>query len=268
MNLKRKINLISNNNFVSHKTSAMLKEKLELHNFIVSEKYSEDSELNIAIGGDGAFLRSIHRSKFSKIPFVGINTGHLGFFQEILPEEIDKFISQYILEDYIKEEMFLMETTIHTKSSEFTLYSVNEVVIKTESSKVIHLDLFIDDNHLERFSGDGLILSTPSGSTAYSYSAGGAIIYPTLKSIQITPIAPIISKAFRSLPNSLIVPGDLPIKVLPNPKHSRTTILVNDGHEIKYSNIEYFETKMSDKKIYRLNFDKNMYWNNLKEKFL
>ncbi len=268
MQIKRKINLISNNNFISQKTASILKEKLEYHNFIVTEKYTNEAELNIAVGGDGAFLRAIHRNGFPDIPFVGINTGHLGFFQEIRPENIDKFISQYILEDYHVEEMYLMETEVITSDYNFNLLSVNEIVIKAENSKVMHLDLFVDDNHLEKFSGDGLIVSTPSGSTAYSYSAGGAIVYPTLESLQITPIAPIISKAFRSLPNSIIVPGDLNIKILPDKRHSNNTLIVNDGNEIKYHNIDYFNIKMSDKKIKKLNFDKNMYWNNLKEKFL
>lgn len=264
----RKINLISNKNFESRKTSMQLIEKLSQRGFIVSEKYDNNAELNITVGGDGAFLRAVHRNKFPKIPFVGINTGHLGFFQEILPENIDDFINKYIQEDYEVEEISLVESKIVTNKRVYTLTSVNEIVVKGIKSKVIHLDLSIDGNHLEKFSGDGIIISTPVGSTAYNFSSGGAIIYPSLETLQITPLSPISSKAFRSLPNSAIVPGNLTITITPEKRYTNSTLIVNDGVEFKYDDIKYIDFKMSDKKIYKLNFDKNMYWNNLKSKFL
>ena len=86
--------------------------------------------------------------------------------------------------------------------------------------------------------------------------------------MQITPLSPISSKAYRSLPNSAVVPGDLIITLKPEIRYSNSILIVNDGVELKYDNIEYIDLKMSDKKIYKLNFDKNMYWNNLKSKFL
>lgn len=268
MNKKRKINIISNKNFESRKTSAQLKEKLVQRGFIVSQKYDNNAELNITVGGDGAFLRAIHRNKFPNIPFVGINTGHLGFFQEILPNGIDDFINKYIAKDYEVEEISLVEAKITTLKKEYTITGVNEIVVKGMRSKVIHLDLSIDGNHLEKFSGDGIIISTPAGSTAYNFSCGGAIIYPSLNTLQITPLSPISSKAFRSLLNSTVVPGDLVIKITPEKRYTNSTLIVNDGAELKYDNIKHIEFKISEKKIYKLNFDKNMYWNNLKNKFL
>ena len=88
----RIINIISNYNPASQKTSRLLIDKLNSKGFEVSSKYDDNAELNICVGGDGAFLRAVHRHKFTNIPFVGINTGHLGFFQEVLPENIDIFI--------------------------------------------------------------------------------------------------------------------------------------------------------------------------------
>lgn len=263
-----KINLISNKNFESKKTSLQLIEKLEQRGFIVSEKYDNTAELNICVGGDGAFLRAVHKNKFPSIPFVGINTGHLGFFQEILPANMDDFVNSYINEDYSIEEVSLLDAEIHTKKKPYYLTSVNEIVVKSIRSKVIHLDLSIDGNHLEKFSGDGIIISTPVGSTAYNFSCGGAIVYPSLETLQITPLAPISSKAYRSLPNSTIVPGHLVITIEPENRYSNSTLIVNDGVEFRYDNIEFINLKMSNKKIYRLNFDRNMYWNNLKSKFL
>lgn len=264
----RKINIISNRNIESRKTTAKLKELLSQRGFQASEKYDEDAELNICVGGDGSFLKAVHRYKFPKIPFIGINTGNLGFFQEIKTFEIQEFINKYIDGKYTIEEIFLLKTKVCTKEKCYYLKSINEIVVKTIKSKVIHLDLFIDENHLETFSGDALIISTPVGSTAYNYSSHGSIIYPTLKTMQITPLSPINSKAYRSLPNSVVVPGDIKVKIKPRNTYRNSTLVVNDGVEFRYKNIDYIECLMSNKKIYKLNFDKDMYWNNLKDKFL
>lgn len=268
MNKTRQINIISNRNFESRKASANLKEKLSDKGFIVLDTYDPHAELNICVGGDGAFLRAVHRNKFPAIPFVGINTGHLGFFQEISPENMDDFISQYINKDYEVEEIYLISTEIFTKKKTYYLTAVNEIVIKGMQSKVIHLDLSIDGNHLEKFSGDGIIVSSPVGSTAHNFSAGGSIIHPSLKTLQITPLAPISSKAYRSLMRSVVVPGDLVVKIKPEFYYANSTLILNDGMEFKYDNINYINLKISNKKIYKLNFNKDYYWDNLKSKFL
>lgn len=268
LNKQRIINIISNKNYKSKKTSELLSQKLKDKGFYVPSKYNSNAELNICVGGDGAFLRAVHRNRFPKIPFVGINTGHLGFFQEILPENIDEFIYKYIKKDYFTEEIFLVDAEIKTKSKDFFLTAVNEIVIKNLKSKVVHLDILLDGNHLERFSGDGVIISTPVGSTAYNFSSGGSIVHPSLKTLQLTPLSPISSKAFRSLPNSTVVPGDIVISVKPEFRYTNSILLICDGMEFKYTNIQSINLKMAEKILYRLNFDKDMYWNNLKSKFL
>ncbi|HSH34779.1 NAD(+)/NADH kinase [Schnuerera sp.] len=265
---KRIINVISNNNPTSKKTFNLLIKKLKEKNFVVPEKYDSQAELNICIGGDGAFLRTVHKYNFPNVPFVGINTGHLGFFQEILPEHIDEFIDKYINKDYTVEEIYLVKANICTHTNCFELFGLNEIVIKGIQSKVVHLEIFIDGNHLEKFCGDGIIISTPVGSTAYNFSTGGGIIYPSLKTLQITPLSPISSRAYRSLPNSAIIPGDIPITIKPEYRYENSILIVVDGFEIRYDDITEIDFIIPKKTIYKLNFDKNMYWNNLKSKFL
>lgn len=262
------INVISNRNFESRKTKDILIKKLNKNGYQVSETFDKNAEISVCIGGDGAFLRSVHKNKFPTIPFIGINTGHLGFFQEISPDNIDDFIENYKKENYVKEEIFLVEAEIVTAKKSYYLTGVNEIVVKGIRSKVVHLSVEIDGNHLERFSGDAIIVSTPVGSTAYNFSSGGSIIYPTIKSLQITPLSPISSKVFRSLPNSVVVPGDLIITIKPEFRYENSTLLVNDGMEYKYDKIERINLKVSDRKIYKLNFSQDAYWDNLKSKFL
>jgi len=262
------INIISNYNAESKKIAVLLSERLKKAGFYVPEGYNPKAELNVCIGGDGAFLRAIHRNNFPDIPFVGINTGHLGFFQEILPRNIDEFIENYMKTNFTIEEISLVDADICTRDKCFSLTAVNEIVVKGTKSKVVHLDVFIDGNHLEKFSGDGVIVSTPVGSTAYNFSSGGSIIYPTLRTLQLTPLSPISSKAYRSLPNSAVVPGDIIISIKPELRYENSVLVINDGVEFKYSNIEEINLKLSDRSIKKINFDKNMYWNNLKSKFL
>ena len=264
----RIINIISNYDLESKNTRELLISKLENKSFLIPDKFDENAELNICIGGDGAFLRAVHRHEFTPIPFVGINTGHLGFFQEILPKNIDRFIDKYMNNDYVVEKIFLVHAEIYTKNRKFQLYGVNEIVVKGIKSKVIHMEIFIDGNHLERFCGDGMIISTPVGSTAYNFSSGGSIIYPSLNTLQMTPLSPISSKAYRSLPNSAIIPGDLKITIKPEYRYENSILIIVDGVEHKYDNISKIDFTIPDKTISRLNFDKNMYWNNLKSKFL
>ncbi len=268
MQENRIINIISNKNYESRKTAALLSDKLKDRGLLPTETYDKNAELNICIGGDGAFLRAIHRNAFPEIPFVGINTGHLGFFQEISPKDIDIFIERYLNNDYTTENIFLVEAKVCTKTKCFYLIGINEIVIKGVKSKIVHLDVYIDDNHLEKFSGDGLIVSTPAGSTGYNFSVGGSIVYPSLQSLQITPLAPISSSAYRSLPNSAIIPGDSTIVIKPEYRYENSILVVNDGMEFKYDSILSVDLTMSSKSVYKLNFSKDTYWNNLKSKFL
>lgn len=230
--------------------------------------YDENAILNICVGGDGAFLRAVRRYNFPTIPFIGINTGHLGFFQEILPENIDYFIERFKANDYSIEEIALVKATVSTSRRDYTLTGVNEVTVKTADSKVIHINVYIDNNHLQTFSGDGLIVSTPVGSTAYNMSSGGSVIYPTLNTLQLTPLSPINSQAYRSLPNSSVIPGNIPIRLEPTKRYKNSTLIIVDGKEYRYRNVKDITLGISHRNIKRIMLDKNMYWYNLKSKFL
>lgn len=267
-NTNKIINIIHNNDKESILTAKILKEKLLSNDFVVSQNYHSDAMLNICIGGDGAFLRAVHNYNFPDIPFAGINTGHLGFFQEISPENIDLLISRLKSKKYSIKKINLVESSICTKTNCIDLLGVNEFAVKGINSKVIHLNIYINNNHLERFSGDGIIISTPTGSTGYNFSAGGSIIYPTLKTLQITPLAPINSKAYRSLLNSIIVPKTTTIKVKPEYRYENSILIISDGIQYQFDNIVEIHFKLSNSTISRLTLDSNFYWNNLKSKFL
>ncbi|MDO5714194.1 MAG: NAD(+)/NADH kinase [Tissierellia bacterium] len=264
----RYVNIISNSNFESRKVTGKLIKLLKQNGFTPTTDFREDGELTICIGGDGAFIKAVNRTGFSPIPIIGINTGHLGFYQEIRPVNLNDFIKKYLEGNYFTEKLHLVGAEVFTKSRNFILHAINEIVLKSQHSKVIHLNVFVERNHLEKFSGDGILVSTPSGSTGYNFSSGGSIVYPTMEAIQITPLAPITSSAYRSLPNSMVIPGEFITTLVPEKRYTNSSLFVVDGMEYTYRNVKKVNFRIADKKINRIVLDRDNYWNNLKSKFL
>ena len=221
-----KIRLFPNDNKKSKEIEKILKEELEKNNFIISEK---EFELGIAIGGDGSFLRMLKRCNFdSNIYYIGVNTGTLGFLQEIKPEEIKEFVEKLKNCDFKIEEIGIQETKVETEETTSLFYSLNEIVIREKDLNTTIMNIKIDDIELEKFVGDGILVSTSVGSTAYNLSYGGSIVYNTLHTLQITPIAPLNSKVYRNLLNSVVIPENKLITLIPD-KTKRNIIITIDG---------------------------------------
>ena len=264
----KQISIFSNRNQYSQKIKNTLINKLEQRGYRPLLQFHPDSELNICIGGDGAFLKSVHRSSFSEIPFVGINTGHLGFFQEIATDNLDQFLDAYEAGQYHVEKIPLLKAICQTKRSKFTYYALNEFLYKGMLSHMIQFDVFLDKIYVEKFGGDGMMISSSVGSTGHNASLGGAIIHPKIHMLQMTPLAPLSSNTYRSLRNPLIIPKNSIIEFVPEPRYMNSSILVVDGMEKRQRSLEKIQFILSDKCISRLVFDENWYWKNLKDKFL
>ena len=265
---KRVINIAANFDSYTSEIKDRLIEILTDKGFNYYEGFSQEAELNITIGGDGAFLRSVRESNFSQIPFIGVNTGTLGFFPEILPENLEEFITNYIDGKYTVNSINLIESEIITTDGKYKLYAVNDIILKRKDMRTIHLNVSIDSNHLEKISGDGLIVSSPIGSSAYNKSAGGSLVYPSLKTLQITPLSPILSNAYRCLECSVIVPPEFEVDIYPERRDDYNVALLADGEIYEYTEIEHIHFRTSPKTINRLSMGTFNYWNVIKEKFL
>ncbi len=241
---------------------------LKHHGYDYCDGFCKEGVLNITIGGDGAFLRGVRESNFSTVPFVGINTGTLGFFPEISPERLEDFVNDYISGNYNVSSVNLIESEIFSSKKSQKFYAVNDIILKRKDMKTIHMDVYIASNHLEKISGDGLIISSPLGSSAYNKSAGGSLVYPSLKTLQITPLSPIISNAYRCLECSIIVPPEFEISIYPERKEDYYLALLADGTDVEYEELEYVHFRTSKKVIRRLSTGSFNYWNVIKDKFL
>ena len=260
-----RIRLFVNDNLKSKKIADIIKSKLKENNFkIVTKNY----DLAIAIGGDGAFLRMVKETNFdSKCYYIGINTGTLGFAQEISFDEIDTFIKKLTLGELKSEKISIGEIETVTKNNTFKHFTLNEIVIREQELNTARLNVLINEELLENYVGDGLLISTSFGSTAYNLSFGGSIVYDTFHSLQLTPIAPLNSKSYRNLLNSLIVPDNKLISIRPEIV-SKNLLLTIDGDNYKYDDVIRLDISIKDRKINVLRMKDYDMIKKINEKFL
>lgn len=245
----RKINrvkLFVNNNIKSRNAAKKITEVLKKKKF---EIVDEDFDLGIAIGGDGSFLRMVKNSNFDEeCYYVGVNAGTLGFAQDISLSEINKFIDNLSKGKLIYEKIGIQEVEITTNNSITKFFSLNEVVVRDEELNTIGLDVYVEDVLLEKYTGDGLLVATSFGSTAYNLSFGGSVVYNTFDTLQITPIAPLNNKSYHSLINSVIVPSNKVITLIPT-RNKGNLIITIDGDNKFYNSVTKIKTFMDQKSI-------------------
>ena len=169
----------------------------ESHNILDYHKYKTFTELDkdfdflVSIGGDGTILRATMFVKDLGIPIIGINTGRLGFISSVAPDQIDKAVNDVLANNYNINRRTLLTLSSTNNLFKNKNFALNEVaVLKKDTSSMVKIDTFVDDEFLNTYWADGLIISTPTGSTGYSLSCGGPIISPGTNNIIITPIAP------------------------------------------------------------------------------
>lgn len=235
-----RVKLYCKNNDKAKSIETVLKKELVKNNFQI---VNDDCDLAISIGGDGTFLKMVHMEKFNqKIYYSGINAGTLGFIPQIKVDNTSDFIKKISEGDYQKQKMLILKTVVTTSHGVFTFNSLNEMVLRKDDLSVIKCSVFVDDSLLEYFQGDGLLIGTPVGSTAYNMSLSGAIIDNTLNALVLTPIAPIKNSKVKTLTHSLILNGTLKVTiVLPKPHN---LMIVVDGKVSKLEDVEKIENKV------------------------
>lgn len=151
-----------------------------------------EAELLIVLGGDGTLIRAATMVAPMQVPIVGVNTGHLGFLTEIENMDIFEHLEQFLDGKYIIEERLMLTARVERAGQQLLeLTALNDAVVsKGPRARLVHLGLSVGERHVARYPADGVIVATPTGSTAYSLSAGGPIVSPTVDVLLITPICP------------------------------------------------------------------------------
>jgi NAD+ kinase len=186
-------------------------------------------DLIIAVGGDGTMLHAAALTGSGKVPLLGVNRGRLGFLADISPAEMLENLEQILEGNYSRETRLLLEAKITAADgSQRLAVAVNDIVLqRRETGRMIDVETRIADRYVNTHAGDGLIVATPTGSTAYALSCGGPIIEPRLDAVVIVPICP---HTLGDRP--IVIPASLDIEVKLLPRHDTKAEVSVDGHSL------------------------------------
>jgi len=188
-------------------------------------KAPSDLSCIVILGGDGTFLSGIRWVQDTGVPVLGVNLGDFGFLTEYSANQLFAIMEEIISDSFTTEERILLLAKVLRDGEGVACQTVlNDVVINKEAlARIVHFRTYIDDDYLTTFKADGLIVASPTGSTAYSLSAGGPIVHPSLKTIILTPICP-----FTLTNRPLILPDTATIKIKID-KQDSNVFLTFDG---------------------------------------
>lgn len=223
-----------------------LGDKIGHENSVDRADLPELVDVILVFGGDGTFLGMARLACKHGTPILGINLGGLGFLTEVTVDELYPMMERIIDGDYEVEERQMLLTTIHREKDTIGTYEVlNDVVInKGAVARIIDLAIYIDDSHVTTYRADGIILSTPTGSTAYSLSAGGPIVHPKIPVTIITPICP------HTLTNRpLVVSSDMKVEIKVTTQEPDTYLTLDGQIGIRLNTGDIIEVKRTDTSV-------------------
>lgn len=251
----------------SQQLAKTLKEKILQTNIQLIEEGQPD--YIITIGGDGTLLAAFHQfqSYIDVSRFIGIHTGHLGFYTDWLPHELDQLINELEASDGASISYPLINIEIQTEDGQTeSLLALNECSVRSLKGTTV-IDVLINDYFLETFRGDGMCISSPTGSTGLNKSLGGAIIHPRVEALQLTEMASINNRIYRTVASPMIVPNDEWISLGFN--QTQEDIFLQVDH-IVHRNISLrsIRAQIATEKIKFARFRHTHFWDRVENAFL
>lgn len=220
----------------------------------------ENSDALVTLGGDGTLISTVRRSFKYDIPIFGVYAGRLGFLADIDLDELDKFVSNLVAGNYRVDERSILELQFMQNKKEVTLYAFNDIVVTRPSvSNMIHVETLVDSKAFNTYYGDGVIVSTPTGSTAYNLSAGGPVLFPLTNVFALTPICP---HSLTQRP--VVLPGEFSIE-MKTPKE-RALVIIDGQDKLELEAGESIHIQLAKKKVKLIHREEFNYFDVLKEK--
>lgn len=261
-----KVALMASRNPKSQEVLQSLWTKLKEKKFILTPK---NPDVVISIGGDGMLLSAFHKYEklIDHVRFVGIHTGHLGFYTDYRDFEVDKLVDNLALDTGARVSYPILNVKVKLMDGRvLTMRALNEATVK-RLSKTMVADVFINGVAFERFRGDGISVSTPTGSTAYNKSLGGAVLHPTIEALQIAEVASLNNRVYRTLGSSIVVPKK--DKIVIEPKHDDRYSISIDNKNYTYDKIQQIDYQIDQKKIHFVASPSHTsFWNRVKDAFI
>ena len=224
------------------------------------EMVCENSDVLVTLGGDGTLISAVRRSHDYDIPVFGIHAGKLGFLADNDMAELDEFIDKLVVGDYRIDKRAVLRAELITKEGSIKLVAFNDIVMTRPSiSKMIHLDTFVDNKPFNTYYGDGVIVSTPTGSTAYNLSSGGPVLFPLTQVFALTPISP---HSLTQRP--VVLPGHFTIEMKTS---DASALVVVDGQDMyDFGSGDVIRIRLSSKSAQLIHRNEFNYFEVLKEK--
>ncbi|WP_139492359.1 NAD kinase [Brevibacillus dissolubilis] len=247
----------------------LLREKLRASSTrpftLIENNGEEQPDLVLSIGGDGTLLEAVHQYGFSP-SYVGIHTGHLGFYADWRPEELDDFVLALENVEPFIAEYPTVDCEFHKRDGEVLYkWALNEMVLRNNSLSTLVVAVYINGEEFETFRGDGLIVSSPSGSTAYNKAVNGAIVHPSLEGIQLSEIASINNQTYRTINSSLVLPKHHQVElIMMNPE----VMIGLDREQAVWTDIRSIVCVVGQNKVKFARYKKLPFWGRVRKSFI
>jgi NAD+ kinase len=220
----------------------------------------ESSDMLVTLGGDGTLISAVRRSFKHNIPIFGVYAGNLGFLADVKLDELDEFVANLVKGDYRVDERSILEARFTKNDKEVVQYAFNDIVLTRHSvSNMIHIETLVDSKAFNTYFGDGVIVSTPTGSTAYNLSAGGPVLFPLTNVFALTPICP---HSLTQRP--VVLPGKFAIEMKTPQEKALLIIDGQDKYELEQN--ESIKIKLAKNRVKLVHRDAFNYFDVLKEK--
>lgn len=249
-------------------TSRAVWDRLKNHLEVARHRIVENGgDLLITVGGDGTLLRALRTLEFPDIPVLGINTGHLGFYADLTPDEADQ-IPEFLERPLTTEPYRLLAVSFIGKSARHDTLVLNDAAIRANTMKTFQLSLLVDGLLFETLRGDGMVVSTPSGSTAYNKSIRGTVLDPSIPAFQVTELAPINNIRYRSLERSMCFSWTQTVELRLEDEFNRCPLLGADAESLDIPDMERVIVRGSERAVHFLRVRPFPFWQRVKERFL
>ena len=259
-----KIGIIANKQERSKKVEQKLTTLL-LENQMVLDV--DHPDIVITIGGDGTLLSAFHHyiHLLDHVRFIGIHTGHLGFYTDWRDYELEELVHSLCHHNGKSVSYPLLDVELTLQGEKQHFLDLNESIIKT-LDKTMVADVWIKDELFERFRGDGLSVATPTGSTGYNKSIGGAVIHPRVSALQLTEIASLNNRVYRTLGSPLVIAQDEWISI--KFEEPESLIFSIDQTHLHLNEIQQLDYRIAKERIHFVSFRHTHFWRRVKDAFI
>ncbi|MFH2036440.1 MAG: NAD(+)/NADH kinase [Candidatus Zixiibacteriota bacterium] len=229
---------------------------------VSAEKLGQMADIIISMGGDGTLLSAARAIGKSETPILGINLGSLGFLTQLTPNQLEDALNRVVKNDFNIESRLVLKCDIISGPPLESPYALNDIVVdKGGVSRVINLSLYCGKEYITSYTGDGLIIATPTGSTAYSLAVGGPILNPDMSAFIVSPISP-----FSLTSRPMVFSPDLEIEVRIKSEHGKALLTIDGQVATKFSPTGSLKITRAKHTVKLIRFSENSFYEILRKK--